>query len=166
MVAADQFVAKKNQAQRVYKSQKENINKLNNRCIKLEKELQLKTMSIGTLHKDVGTISLVNDENRVHQQALNIVNPEGLAIAVSAEVYGAAVLLCNNSNVYVVIKVSWIRNFSKSELLNSGRKSTTKYIVFYSTEIADNADFTLSISSTYSRRSALYKSNIFKFFGK
>jgi hypothetical protein len=163
---ANDFIDKKNHAKKIKFGQKENINWLNNRCVKLEQNLQLKTMSIGTLYKDVGTVSLVDDGNTDHHHVQNMANIEELAIAVNQEIYGAAVLLCDGLNKNVVVKVSWIRNFSNAQMMNDGLKSTTKYVVFYSTTMAENPNFNLSIASSYSQESALYVSNIYKFFGK
>lgn len=132
----------------------------------MENNLQLKTLSIGTLHKDVGTVSLVEDANENQQHVQNMANIEELAIAVNQEVYGAAVLLCDGKNKNVVVRASWIRNFSMAEMMNHGLKSTTKYVVFYSTTMAENPNFNQLITSTFSQKSALYVSNIYKFFGK
>lgn len=161
---ANDFIEKKNRSTRSRHRQKENLNLLNTRCVKLESDIELKTRSIRELLNNAGTISL--GDNEIAPDSLISVNVNRMAMADNEHIYGAAVLFCDGLNKDVIIKVSWIRDFMKADLLNNGLKSTTKYVVYYSDKIVANADFNLLIVSKYSEQSALYVSNIYKFFGK
>lgn len=164
--AANEFVEKRNRGANK-RLRDENINWLNQRSIKLENNLQIKTAAINNiLSNDVGTVNL-SAENIVLPPVCNLtVNAIASALPLGeqpADLYCAAFLVAPSRNV--VIKLSWIKDFNTAKSLNKGLKSTNRFIVYYSALVNDEPDFNKPVACDINEP-ALYVANLLKFFGE
>jgi hypothetical protein len=148
--------------------QNENINTLNYKRIKLEDSLQLKVSAINNmLGNNLGPVNLL-EQVGIGNNAANAeqgpVQQLQLPVNNNDNVFCAVILTVPKQNV--VIKLSWIKNFSLAKAFNKGLKSNTNEIVFYSKTINDEADFSVPILAKFNEKgSGLYVAKIHRYFG-
>jgi hypothetical protein len=71
------------------------------------------------------------------------------------------------SKRYLVVRKSWIRDFSDAKVYNQGVKVGAKYVVYYSRNENDEANFDANISREFQLQSAaLYEASLYRFFSK
>lgn len=132
---------------------KENIGEIQKTVLKLEDSDERKNMAIDLLKKDANIIDVSE-----HLE-------ERIPLDVSDTVF-CAVFLCD-VNRSEAIPSKWIKNFDHSKILNKGLNTTTKYIVYYSPNDCQKADFRTVHRSIYSSREpGVYTANILRIFGK
>lgn len=144
--------------------QDENVNVLNEKRIKLEHGFQMKKNFITNILKQdvnpvVDLIDQILPNMDMNERQLHVVAENGLQIPVFC-----AVILIVSKKV-VVIKSTWIKDFNIAHSYNKGLKTSNKQIVFYSSDIDHEPDFTKSIAARFDKKlPAIYVANIYKFF--
>lgn len=134
------------------RSNKENIDKMGETVVKLERSIERKNTAICLLRKHLGTIDACTDHNPTIQQE-------------DVDTIYCAVLLCD-VNRMEAIPIKWVKRFDGARLLNKGLSVTEKYTVFYGPNIRQKPHFQSSTSTIFSlEKSGIYTANILRFFG-